>query len=379
MFKRMRLVCGLFTVLALLLVACSGAEPGGDRDRAAEQEADDAQAAAADEGDQADGGEDAETADGEGAQSDDSCATLAEGDPSEVTSLELGNMPIASTFLPDVADKRGFFEEEGLDVEITLAGGGAELLPALQAGELDIAYSNVISPILGRGQGFDFKLILPNGIMPESPPDSLPLMVKTDSGIEEPSDLEGKRIAVNNLGSLLHLYIRQYLEENGVPLDSVEFIETPFPSMIDGLMGDQFDVMGSVEPVRTAALNTGEIEELDSYYSRLNPSMTLAGWVAMGSWLEENGEAAMRFNRAMEKARQYVIDNPDEEAQLIHEWSELPLGLVENMRQEAREGWINVESIARSIEIAHNQESLDEQYPAEEAVWRCAPTEPPPA
>lgn len=372
MKTKARQVSGVILALALLLAACGGDESASEVTSPADGDA------GAEETTSPDSPTTTETDDPEAAgEGTTACAALDESDSAEPANIELGNMQIASTFLPYVAEQQGYFEEENLTIEQTISGGGAELLPALVAGQLDIAYSNVISPILGRGQGFDFKLILPNGIMPESPPDSLPLMVKKGSGIESPEDLVGKRIAVNNLGSLLHLYISEYLEENNVPLDSVEFIETPFPSMIDGLMGDQFDVMGSVEPVRTAALNTGEIVEFDSYYSRLNPKMTLAAWVATGDWLEENGEVAMRFMRAMEKAREYVTDNPDQEAQLIHEWSELPLGLVENMRQEGREGWINVDSLERSIEIAANQGALDEEYPATEAVWECAPTEPP--
>ncbi len=130
----------------------------------------------------------------------------------EVTELRIGTMPVANVTTMDLADKLGYLKEEGFTkVELTFLGGGAELLPALQAGKLQFAHSNVASVILGRGAGFDFTVVAGNTRVPAKPPESQILMVKTDSPIKTPKDLAGKRIAVNNLNNIIWLYTREIL------------------------------------------------------------------------------------------------------------------------------------------------------------------------
>ncbi|RIV40023.1 ABC transporter substrate-binding protein [Micromonospora radicis] len=297
--------------------------------------------------------------------------------------LRLGTMQLSSTHLPQIAIDQGFFAEKGVEVELTFANSGAELLPALQAGAIDIAYSNVVSPLLAAGQGFKFSMILDNGQFPSAPPDNNPVMVRADSGIESLADLQGKRVAVVNVGGLNDVFLIERMREQGLDPSGISWVEAPFPTMVDGLLSDQYDAAVTAEPVTTLANNSGKIKELDSFFSRVNPGFNLAGYYVMGDWVAkpENAEAITAFNAAMEQARKYVVDGDKaDEVRYVTEWSSLDQGLVEAIVDNdltLRSGYIDLPSLQRTADLLHKQGLLNEPLDVTAHVWSGAPTEQP--
>src|SRR5690606_1285559 len=97
---------------------------------------------------------------------------------------------------------------EGLQVDLTPTAGGAVGLPALAAGQVQIAFSNVISTALGAAQGLGFRMIAPAANAPDAPPEGTALIAAAGKAFKTGKDLEGKRIAVNNRSNVIWLYSR---------------------------------------------------------------------------------------------------------------------------------------------------------------------------
>src|SRR2546423_12806043 len=88
-----------------------------------------------------------------------SAAAPAPASAMQATTLRVGHLPITAQLDVMVARDRGWFTEEGLNVELTSMAGGAEILPALIGGSLDIGTLNVVTHILAHDQGFRDKAV----------------------------------------------------------------------------------------------------------------------------------------------------------------------------------------------------------------------------
>ena len=223
--------------------------------------------------------------------------------------IRLGILPFSESLGAVIADKEGFFKAEGLDVEMTKVNSGAEALPLLQAGRLDIVFSNTVSTLQALEQGLQATLLAPGAVVRTKGPDSTATLLVLKGTIKSPKDLEGKRIATNIINSTNWLYDVVYLEKNGIDRSKVRFVEIPFPQMNDPLLNGQVDAIGQVEPFKTVLLGTGKVEALAEPYVDVQPNGDITQYIALTAWTQKNPEAANHFARAIRKAAEFA-NNP---------------------------------------------------------------------
>lgn len=227
--------------------------------------------------------------------------------------IRLGILPFSESLAAVLADKQGFFKSEGLDVEMSKINSGAQGLPLLQAGKLDIAFSNTVSTLQAFEQGFDGTILAPGAVVRAKAPDSTSALMVLAGTIKAPKDFEGKRIAINVINSSAWLYTVAYLEQNGVDRGKVRFVEVPFPQMNDPLMNGQVDAVSQVEPFKTVLLSNGKVEAYTYTYVDAQPNADITQYIALTSWTRKNADVASRFARAIRKGAEFA-NNPANEA-----------------------------------------------------------------
>lgn len=129
----------------------------------------------------------------------------------------------ANQSAPLVAQQKGYFAAEGLEVELQYAGGGVAT-PALMSGSIQGSGSAAaaLSAIL---KGAPLRIV---GIIADSPTYS----IWVSSDIKRASDLRGKIIGVASRGDTLEVASRLYLQSVGVSPDSVGYQPLGQPSGI---------------------------------------------------------------------------------------------------------------------------------------------------
>jgi NitT/TauT family transport system substrate-binding protein len=130
--------------------------------------------------------------------------------------LRVGLLPFSESLGAVMAERLGYFRDEGLEVEVSLFNSGALALPLLQAGKLDIAFSNTVATLQAMEQGLDAMLLAPGAVVGDHPPDSTTALLALKGTLATPKALEGKRIAVNVINSSAWLYLVAYLDKVGV-------------------------------------------------------------------------------------------------------------------------------------------------------------------
>src|SRR5688500_11080403 len=75
------------------------------------------------------------------------------GGDQEVQQLRVGVIPIVDVAPIYLGVEQGFFEEQGLEVELVPGSGGAAAVPGVVSGDYDFSFGNVTSILLASSEG----------------------------------------------------------------------------------------------------------------------------------------------------------------------------------------------------------------------------------
>ncbi len=144
--------------------------------------------------------------------------------PDDAIEVTFGYVPV-SIFAPVfVAYEKGYFAEQGLDVQLEVLPGGSDMVLLTATGDMDMAVSG-IGPAYWNAvdQDLGVQIVAPGHM--EGSPVASPLMISTqaceDGTITGVADLAGKRVAVNAPGAT-EIWLDIALETGGLSIEDVE-------------------------------------------------------------------------------------------------------------------------------------------------------------
>lgn len=294
------------------------------------------------------------------------------GETGELTTVRVATLPTGSMAPLHLGIKKGFFREAGLKVETTVAQGGAAMIPGLLNGEFDVAYGNPVSLMLARGKGLPIRIIAEGSQAGSGEATSInALMVAPDSGIDSVEDLAGKKFAVTTLENSGEVTIKAALEENGVPISDLEFVEIPFPEMNAALERGTVDAAWTTEPFITMGEKQGFTSVIDPMIATM-PSLTLASYFATDEYISQNPDAVTSFRSAVGRAARYAEGHPEEVRQILSEFLETPPDVLNSMQLSNWSDEVNVESIRRQYELALKYGVLQQEFDLERMLPKAS-------
>jgi NitT/TauT family transport system substrate-binding protein len=163
------------------------------------------------------------------------------------TTVRIGVQPVESAGQTFYGKDLGWFEQAGLDVQISPMSNGPALVAAVISGALDIGLSAVGSVAQAHVKGLGVKIIAPAGMSLSTAPTDV-TMVAIDSPIKTAADLSGKTIAVNGIGNVLMYATQAWIDKNGGDSKKVKWVEMPFPSMAGAIAAKRVDGATLAEP-----------------------------------------------------------------------------------------------------------------------------------
>lgn len=246
----------------------------------------------------------------------------AEGQGS-LEQVTVGVIPIVDTAPIWLGEAKGFFAEEGLDLNIETATGGSAIVPGIQSGSYDFAFSNLISVMVANDKGLDMKFVA-NGISTtgDESSDVGSVLVKSDSKIASPKDLAGKKVSVNNLSNIGDTTIKSIVEADGGDPESIEFVEVPFPDAPAALENGIVDAAWILEPFQSSAMEAGA-KMLSANFAEFDPELDVAGYFTSAQYAQENPEVTEKFTTAMNKSLDYAQEHPDEVRDIVGTYTKI--------------------------------------------------------
>lgn len=210
-----------------------------------------------------------------------------------------------------VAKGLGFFEEEGLDIELILTPGADKVSAAVLSGDVQIGFSGSEACIYVYNAG-EKDYLKTFAQLTQKDGSFLVSREKIDNFKLE--DLKGKSVIGGRKGGMPEMTFEWTLRQNGIDPVSDLDIDTSiaFAAMQGAFMGGQGDFVTLFEP------NALQVEKQGFGYvvasiGELGGVVPYTSYSARISYIESHPEVIEKFTRAIQKGLDYVHNHSDEE------------------------------------------------------------------
>lgn len=260
---------------------------------------------------------------GSGSPSSTGGGTATGGGDSSLTKVSVGVIPIVDCAPIYLGDKQGFFKDEGLQLDIQTATGGAAIVPGIVSGSFDFAFSNLISVMVAKDKGLDLKFVA-NGASTtgEIGKDIGGVVVPAGSSIQSAKDLAGKTVSVNNLSNIGDTTIKSVIEKDGGDPNSVKFVEVAFPDAPAALANKQVEAAWILEPFLSKAVAEGG-KVVSWNFVEMHPELDIAGYFTKAETIQGKAELTQKFTRAMNKSLEYAQQHPEEVRAIVGTYTKI--------------------------------------------------------
>ena len=271
-----------------------------------------------------------------GCGGDDGGGEAAAGAGGKPVTVKMASLAVASDAAMMLGREKGFFEDEGIDLQVaTVGAGGAAVAPAVLKGEYDVAGGGIDGPVLGAAKGLPLKVIGSDGAPVSkgtTPPEGTEkgttgIAVPADSPIRSVADLAGKKMAAITITGLQYLCIAGAAENAGVDPKQLKILEIPPPEMLPALQSKRVEAAALVEPFITIARKQG-MRIIDDPCVDAIPGAIQAGYFTSEKWAKENPETATKLAEALQRSNEYANEHPDEVRAILPTYTKIQPGVA---------------------------------------------------
>ncbi|MGL4813011.1 MAG: ABC transporter substrate-binding protein [Beijerinckiaceae bacterium] len=276
--------------------------------------------------------------------------------------LGVGGKPLLYYLPLTIAEKKNFFGEEGLEVEINDFGGGAKSLQALVGGSVDVVTGAYEHTVRMQAKGQDIRAICELGRFP-----GIVIAVKKSLAdkVKSAADLKGLKIGVTAPGSSTFITAQYAMLKGGLKPTDASFIGVGGgASAVAAMKKGEIDVISHLDPVISKLESDGDITTLidtrteagtKALFGGTNPAAVV---YTRGDFIEKNPESAPRLTNAFVKALKWLATaEPEDVANTVPEAYHLGdkalyvAAVKASMESYSRTGLIPAEGMASILDM----------------------------
>jgi NitT/TauT family transport system substrate-binding protein len=258
-----------------------------------------------------------------------------------------------------IAEDRGYFQEEGLDVDGTPFDSAARMIPALAGGQLDVGGGAISAGLFNAvGRGVSLLIVGDKGSFHDGDRWNSIVVRKDlwDSGaIRDWPDLRGRPIGIPSKGTGNEIVFARGLAGAGLALEDVDLKEMGLPDIGVSLASGSLDVGLQPEPFLTRGIEQGSIA-LWKGVGDVLPGSQFTVIMYAGPFAQDHPDAARRYMAAYVRGIRDYYDaflanrtDPDALAKFIADFARLPNADLVKRMYPVRfdpDGRVNADSIA---------------------------------
>ena len=214
-------------------------------------------------------------------------------------------------YLPlTIAERRGLFKAQGLDVEITDFGGGSKALQSLIGGSADVVTGAYEHTIRMQHKGQDVRALIELGRFP-----AIVVAIRKDLAgkVKSAADLKGLKIGVTAPGSSTNLLVQYAMVKAGLQPTDAAFIGVGTgAAAVAAMKKGDIDAISNLDPViskleadgdAVAMIDTRTEAGTKALFGGTNPAACL---YAKGEFIEKNPETCQRLVNAFKNALTWI-------------------------------------------------------------------------
>lgn len=219
-----------------------------------------------------------------------------------------------------VLKTQGWVEEAftGTSIKWVYSAGSSNALNFLQGNALDFGSTAGSAALLSRSNGNPIKTVY---IYEQ--PEWTALVVGKDSTITDPQQLRGKKVAAQK-GTDPYFFILRTLAANGMTQADIQFVNLPHGEGRTALERGQVDAWAGLDPHMAAS----ELQAGSKLIYRNKDFNTYGFLNAREDFVKTYPEATKKLIGLYERAKQWVVDNPDQTAQILADEAQIPIDVA---------------------------------------------------
>lgn len=231
---------------------------------------------------------------------------LPQKDTSSLTKIRLAEVTHSSFYAPlYVAIENGYFDEEGLEIELILTPGADKVSAAVLSNDVEIGFAGAESAIYVYEQSEKDYLQLFAGLTKRDGQFIVSREKINDFTLE---DLIGKEILVGRSTGMPALNFLNALNNAGIDTNKINInTSVEFAALSGSFIGDNGDFVNLFEP------NATQLEEQGYGYvvasvGELSGEVPYTAFYARQSYIKDNPKIIENFNQAINKALEYTLN-----------------------------------------------------------------------
>ena len=233
--------------------------------------------------------------------------------------ITVAYLPVMQSLPLFVAQERGMFAEEGLDVELVRIESPNQIIDALMSGKVDAAAPSAaagISAIAEAKNPGSLKIYaLICGDLEHLNDE---LLVAKSSSIEKIAGLRGKKIGIIP-GVQFSTMAKKIMLENGVSPSEITLVELPVPNQLPALASGSVDAVLTLEPLSTlgSRKNISRLLVANPMVKFVSDPWCGAAGVVTAKFIAERPQDAKAFARVMARAMNVTESDPSARSYLV--------------------------------------------------------------
>ena len=231
--------------------------------------------------------------------------------PKEKVAIVVGSEHALVYFPWDLAKALGYFDQEGIDAELTYTKGGSEAATALASGTCEYSGNAIDHAIAAADRGKSLVMIADFMNQP-----GIALMVRPGDRDKYKTfaDFKGKTLGVTSIGSATHVLATWMAHRAGLGKEDVKIVGVGGgATMISALTGNQVDAAYGNDPYATTLVKTGRGVQWMGLYTAADtrralgfPQYCFTGALTRAEVIQKNPERTQKVINALVRAHKYM-------------------------------------------------------------------------
>ena len=221
-------------------------------------------------------------------------------------SVMMGFVPLVIWSPFYTALDKGFYADEGLNVTIQYTTEGSMgAIKQVAAGKVEFGYGGGDAIIIARSKGIPVVMIYQT-----EQKQPFRIIAKKKTGIKEPKDLIGKKVATPGFGSSAYIVDRIILYKAGVDYKKVEFVATGGGARLNAFLNDNVDA--SDFHITHEVILRRRNESINIIYASNYTNVPAIGLFTSEDMINKHPDIVRKFVRATRRGLIYAINHPEE-------------------------------------------------------------------
>lgn len=227
----------------------------------------------------------------------------------ELTPFRIGiSAPVVSILPVYFAEAGGFYEKQGLKVEVISSEGGTRGLQVLLSGEIQAMHVGLSPVVAANAQGGDLRTVA-------STTNTLPITIFAAKRTDPPLP-KGSTIGISTLGSETDIALTIALKALGLRREDMNITQIGGTSQrFSAMVAGRVEAAPLLEPAITAAKQKGMNPVYD--LSAAKTPWIFDSVVVTNSFLKQNPELLQRFLKAYLEGAYWAMTQPDKAKEVI--------------------------------------------------------------